>query len=204
MQLLFVFLIFSVNTFAHWQEDILNDARAVYSPRSFSTFKKKLYIVVTDNLSVSGSADHGYQEIRVEIYRGALATERLTPDALRMLICHELGHIFGGAPRKNIPYEWEGHIGDDGFSLLSAEGQADYYAGSTCFRELVRNASSKRIEKAGLDFLNLVKVFPISVNTPDPFITPDLIRDSYPSRQCRLDTIVRAARGEARPRCWYK
>ena len=138
-----------------------------------------------------------------------------------MIICHELGHLFGGAPRKNVPPEWDGPVGSDGMSLMSSEGQADYYASSACFkRMLTLEKQSPRIDLkrvgpvlknkcqaiakkngkdleaclrsalGGLDFLNLVRDFPISCEHEDKNIAPQLIRDSYPERQCRLDTII--------------
>jgi hypothetical protein len=200
-----LFIILSFQAFAGWQEEILETARKVYAPVSLKEFNKPLIIKIAENDSISGSADHGHDSLIVEINTGVLKAPRLNPDALRMLVCHELGHLFGGDPKKDAPYEWEGPTGPDGRSLLSAEGQADFFAGLECFRKLtVKKVSSSRIAKAGLDFLNLVKVFPIAINTQDLSVTPKLIRNFYPSRQCRLDTIVLAARGESRPDCWYK
>jgi hypothetical protein len=185
-------------------ERIIQDARTVYAPLAQKTFRKPLHIIVTENNSVSASADHGYEELKVEINSGLLKSPRLTADALRMVICHELGHLFGGDPKRNIPVEWDGPIGDDGMSLLSAEGQADYYAGKTCFRLITKGQINEdRISEAGLKFLTLVMDFPISISTPDQTISPVLIRDSYPGRQCRLDTIVLGGRNLPRPACWF-
>lgn len=202
--LFFFFSLLCLPAFAGWKEIIIDQARNVYSPLALENFNKPLIVTVIENDSVSGSADHTYDELIVNINTGVLKAPGLTPDVLRILVCHELGHLFGGDPKKDVPYEWDGPVGPDGFSLLSAEGQADYYS-AECFRKLTDNkVSSDRIAKAGLAFLTLVKKFPIAINTPDLSVTPELIRNSYPSRQCRLDTIVRAARGESRPLCWYK
>lgn len=202
----FVFLtLFTFSVHASWQQEIINKAHLVYNPISEQKFNKPLLINVSENPSIAASADHGYHVLKVDIYSGALSTPRLTPDSLRMLICHELGHLFGGSPNRNLPYEWDGPVGDDGMSLMSAEGQADYFAGSECFQKITESSvTPERIEKAGLSFLNLVMDFPISIDTPDLTVTPVLIRDSYPGRQCRLDTIVRAARNQSRPACWFR
>jgi hypothetical protein len=49
-------------------------------------------------------------------YRG------ITPDAYALVVCHEIGHFIGGFPYKSE------------FSWTNAEGSADYFATSKCFR----------------------------------------------------------------------
>lgn len=185
----------TLDTHAGWKEDIIQEARKAYHP---------LDITVVKNDSVAASAYYGFDGQRVEVYTGLLKSSRLTADALRMTICHEIGHLAGGVPRKNVPMDWEGPIDENGMSFLSSEGQADYYAGMECFKKITKDDSSvDRISQAGLKFLNLVYDFPISIETPDLSVTPELIRDSYPGRQCRLDTIVAGAKKLARPSCWF-
>ena len=138
-----------------------------------------------------------------------------------MIVCHELGHLFGGAPRRNVPLEWDGPIAHDGLSHLSSEGQADYYTSLVCFRKMLEVASAEspvvdykrvgpklklqagykgaelknclRAGLAGEDFLKLTFEFPVLCEKEDTSVTDRLIRDSYPGRQCRLDTIVSGA-----------
>jgi hypothetical protein len=51
-----------------------------------------------------------------ELYRNPL----ITPDSFSFVLCHELGHVLAGAPfSAKVP-------------VLSAEGQADYYAANVC------------------------------------------------------------------------
>lgn len=188
---------------------------------------------------------------------GLLVSNRTNSDSLKMALCHEAGHLFGGQPLRPAPAEWEGPLDESGLSLLSAEGQADYYATSVCFRHMVAGedhreslkgrAIPQRIIKAcdsvwgdrtsdsflcqrtalaGLDFLNLVMEFPISLNKTDDSVVSKTLNGEYPARQCRLDTLVAGAlcnvdapldfvrkdkssegcrKGiAARPACWYK
>ncbi len=59
-------------------------------------------------------------------FSGALARGKfMTKDALMYVACHEIGHHFGGLPRKS---RW-----------ASAEGQADYFAAVKCMRDLLKN-----------------------------------------------------------------
>lgn len=231
-----------------WKTKIIEDAKSIYTPVSISTFQIPILFRESDDDSVGASAEHNAESLSVVINSGLLKSQRLTPDGLRMILCHELGHLFGGAPRRNIPMEWEGPVAHDGMSFMSSEGQADYYAGLVCFRTMLQmkeagepspdmsrvgpklrekcfgNETCMRAGLAGEDFLKLVFEFPISCEKEDTSVTPVLIRDSYPGRQCRLDTIVRgnlcseekplvldfnqssvnSCSESPRPECWYR
>lgn len=170
------------------------------------------------------SADSDGKVHTVTVSKELLLNPRLTSDALRMIICHELGHIFGGAPRRSVPYEWNGPTASDGLSFLSSEGQADYYASAACFRTIIAGEDHKKVLKeskvdsvtisrcdqvwgsgsegsaicqrsitAAENFLNLYHDFHIHVGDAEVAETDKLIRDQYPSKQCRLDTFVHGA-----------
>ncbi len=238
---------------------ILEDAKIIYSAEALKEFQKPIEFKIVKNQIAAASARHDANVLGVDINSGLLESPRLTPDSLRMIICHELGHLFGGAPRKNIPPEWEGPIGPDGLSYMSSEGQADYYASTSCFKRMLDlERPFKKMEKsdlkrigpvlegkckmtagfkgqeletcyrsalAGLDFLRLAFDFPISCEEQDTNVSETLIRDTYPDRQCRLDTIINgtlcsektplsmdpsetekntcAAEYAKRPKCWF-
>ncbi|MGE3683480.1 MAG: ImmA/IrrE family metallo-endopeptidase [Bdellovibrionales bacterium] len=100
---------------------------------------QRLAIVQNGNRITQGAgADNDGTTITVSIDGGLLTSPRLTPDGFRFILCHELGHLFGGAPRRGLPAEWTGVTAADGLSVMSSEGQADFYAGAVCFRHLVR------------------------------------------------------------------
>ena len=221
-----VFLLISTASFAQsWKEQIINNAKAIYAPLSITTFNKPLYFKISESQTIGGSAHHEVDHLAIVLDKGLFQTSRLTPDGLRMLICHELGHLFGGAPRRNVPPEWDGPSAHDGLSLMTSEGQADYYASLVCFKKLLaleapdsprpdyqrvgirlkhkceieagfKNNELQMCLRAGLageDFLKLTFEFPISCEKFDDSIAPGLIRDFYPDRQCRLDTILNGA-----------
>ena len=204
-----------------WRSEIISNAKSIYEKESLKEFNLPLSFIIKDDLTAAASAEHNFDKLAIVINTGLLQSTRLTPDSFRMIICHELGHLFGGAPRKNVPPEWDGPVGPDGFSFMSSEGQADYYASSSCFKrmlelekksspidtkrigpalknkcEVIGNKKGRDLEicyrssLAGLDFLNLVFDFPISCELEDKSTAPEMIRDSYPARQCRLDTII--------------
>lgn len=58
---------------------------------------------------------------------GLLRHPKLTSDIYTAILCHEMGHHLGGAPKK----------AED--SWVSAEGQADYFATNDCLKKMLRN-----------------------------------------------------------------
>jgi hypothetical protein len=207
-----------------WQPQIVADTVRLYEPVARAQRLAFDFQIPLDQMDLVASAHNDGVTAIVRIDGGVLASPRLTPDSLRITVCHELGHIFGGATRRNVPLEWDGARAADGKSLLSAEGQADYYATLVCFRKMVegqdhRAALEGRVVPAvakakcerswgadseealvcerafvgSLDFLNFVKDFPIALEASAPEIAEEPIIDMYPSRQCRLDTLVAGA-----------
>ena len=201
---------------------IIQNAEAFYqqvAKKSGQTFSIQIH---PESSIASGEAESDGQSLQVILNGGLFHSPRLTDDALLMLICHEIGHLEGGAPRKDAPYEWEGPTASDGRLFLSSEGQADYYASAVCFRQLVNKADAAsslsevtpRLQKlcqqshsknqndyelclrsavAGKDMLQVSYNWPLSFETPDLSKSPQLIRNAYPSAQCRLDTLTAGA-----------
>lgn len=249
-----------------WQHEIMIDAIELYRPLAKEkNFRLRVNVVNHEFLAASAE-NLGGGDLRVNVGRGLLESPRLTPDVYRLILCHEIGHLLGGEPRLPLPAEWDGARSSDGGSLLSSEGQSDYYSTATCFRRLAKTgfaAQSKslptelhnvrrapapaRIQElcakawpeseversiceraalAGVGFLTLVSSFNISLEVRDTTEATKVIVNTYPSRQCRLDTMVagalcsvdlpldfsrvqdldlRCAKEEAqRPKCWYR
>lgn len=137
------------------------------------------------------------------------------------LLCHELGHFIGGEPKQHI----------SGAEWASTEGQSDFYAASVCVPNFVKshpdviseissevaqrcgpNNDCKVVLQAGWDTVRFLQRYsfrnfvPVSLGNREK-ATPVLVRDSYPSDQCRLDTFVAAAACQSGgkctpPNCW--
>ena len=148
---------------------------------------------------------------------GGLARHRFaTVDALMMVVCHEIGHHLGGAPKKVA-------ASGVGFKWASNEGQADYFAGLKCMRRILENdnnaaivadmqiddqatikcesvyksssevALCQRIAMAGKSLAKLLGDLGSSESANVNFTTPDSsvvgsTYDKHPSAQCRLDS----------------
>lgn len=161
--------------------------------------------------------------LHIQVMGGLVRDPRLTPDALVIVLCHELGHVFGGRPER---------MGSEG--MLSLEGQADYFATHTCFRRYAAFRPSRlenvpvRIQQTCANSFSTTDESAICERTlvaltvtakylderqsslhPSDIFTPsaDVVGSTllgYPSAQCRVDTYMRGALLQERPACWYK
>ncbi|KYG60445.1 hypothetical protein AZI85_13345 [Bdellovibrio bacteriovorus] len=232
--------------------------KSLYEPIAKARGEEFFLEIHWDRTTVSAQAVRNeLKKYGIGVDVGMLTSSRVSEDALALTLCHEAGHLFGGRPLRSVPAEWEGPIDESGKSLLTSEGQSDYYSTAVCFRKMVagedhraalngkeipqrvtnlcdsvwglRTSESylcQRTALAGFSFLTMVMDFPISFNTPDKTVSDTTIADSYPSRQCRLDTLFAGALCKdvlpldyerkdmqlnlcaegvsARPACWFK
>lgn len=150
----------------------------------------------------------------IDVFGGLARHPATTVDGLAAVVCHEIGHHLGGAPKRasnHLPW-------------ASGEGQSDYFAAVKCLRRVLplvpaaepaaaepaelaavsracagAHASAEaaafcvRSALAGLSFIRLFADFR---GKPAPsFLVHDLREapstdDDYPSAQCRLDTFL--------------
>lgn len=149
----------------------------------------------------------------VQMFGGLARHETITADGFALVVCHEIGHHIGGAPKKA---SWFGS------AWASNEGQADYWGNLKCMREYMEEqdnvtivadmqvdpvaaatceaqfadaneiAICKRGAMAGLSLANLFRALrqqtvKMNFDTPDRNIV-DRTNDNHPDSQCRLDT----------------
>lgn len=144
------------------------------------------------------------------IFHGALyRDQRITDDGFVMTICHELGHLLGGAPFL---------IGKE----TSAEGQADFWTSSVCAKKyftefpeeipqsnhFVREQCSAKYDnpsdqkicyRTTMAGQSLAAFLGFQFNgkiprphTPDKHVV-DITNQVHPDPQCRLDTFLAGA-----------
>jgi len=172
-----------------------------------------------DNAEVRASSTYDdNDDPKIVVYGGLARHPLMTEDGLSLILCHELGHFLGGAPKK-----FRGHSSLRSWS--SAEGQADYYAASKClkkvFRENVKNESIEsllglvnipptEITNVCIDYLcqrilaaslSVSKIYAlaasgnpdqVSLKNKDQSVTYETIT-THPNPQCRLDTYEAGA-----------
>lgn len=66
----------------------------------------------------------------VAMFGGLARHPEATPDAFAMVLCHELGHHLGGAPKYG------------GMDWASVEGQSDYFASAKCMRKVLEKVDN--------------------------------------------------------------
>jgi hypothetical protein len=161
-----------------------------------------------DDDTVNASAQQSGKTWIVNMYGGLARHPLTTDDGFALVVCHELGHHLGGAPRK-------------GTSWASNEGQADYWGAMKCLRRVLEKADNasvvskmnvdaeatkqcqatyhsendialcQRVAMAGKSLGSLLSELggtgKVSFTTPD---TSKVSRtnDNHPAGQCRLDT----------------
>ncbi len=193
---------------------IIDRAEAIYGPRATALGSELSIHRYWESPSVNAYA---YRDDKWRILMlGGMARHRdLTPDGFSLVVCHEIGHHFGGFPVK----EDKGGV--------SVEGQADYYGVLKCLRTLWARddhahiigdqevpsalydacaAAEGSIDKhlclrSGLAALSFGKVLKATasattplptVETPDASVAETTAMD-YPGIQCRLDTYIQAS-----------
>lgn len=163
--------------------------------------------------TVNAYATQSGKNWNVAMFGGLARHATITKDAMALVVCHELGHHIGGAPRK---------AGWMGSSWASNEGQADYFATLKCLRKTWNNDNNEaiarklaapklvtdkcaetykgnRVEtalcirmsmagKSVSDLFSVLSNLPATkFETPDPAVVA-ATNDNHPKAQCRLDT----------------
>jgi hypothetical protein len=152
----------------------------------------------------------------VNMYGGLARHQTITEDGFALVLCHELGHQLGGAPKvSNFLNKW-----------ASNEGQSDYFATTKCLRKTFLNDNNPALVKKmvvpktlsdacakawpnkddkaicirnGMAGVSVAGLFASLRNSPEAkFETPDTkvvtkTDDAHPAYQCRLDTYFQGA-----------
>lgn len=172
-----------------------------------------------EDATVNASAGRVGPLWMVNMYGGLARRPEISPDGFALVVCHEIGHLFGGFPfRRSILGRWSWHAN---------EGEADYFATQSCAREIWRSDLQEnakhaatvdaharqacdqvwpdqdmrnlcyRISNAGSNLAHLLAALRNKGETPT-FATPDQsqIRKTsmkHPAAQCRMDTYLQGA-----------
>ncbi|MEX0798658.1 MAG: hypothetical protein WD025_04410 [Bacteriovoracaceae bacterium] len=169
-----------------------------------------------DDGTVNASAQRFFWTWKINMYGGLARHSLVTDDAFAMVVCHEMGHHLGGAPK----------VGGFLMKWASNEGQSDYFASLKCFRRVFESDDNEKIvsemkvpelvkEKCA-DSYSLANDVALCVrsamageslakllgslrgNTNIDFATPDTkvvskTDNKHPAAQCRLDTYFQGA-----------
>lgn len=166
-----------------------------------------------DNDTVNASAQRSGKSYIVNMYGGLARHVDVSDDGFAMVICHELGHHLGGAPKNG---GWMS-------KWASNEGQSDYWGAMKCFRRVFGDddnvnlmaarevdvaatkacqesftnadevATCQRAAMAGKSLAKLLnRGQAVSFTTPDTTVVTRT-NNRHPAGQCRMDTYFHGA-----------
>lgn len=188
---------------------------AIYSPTFTAQGRTLQILALWEDGTVNASADRKPGNIsEVRMFGGLARHPKVTTDGFMMVLCHEIGHHLGGAPKKGAK-PW-----------ASNEGASDYFASLKCAREVWKDednqskvasmeipltvtqkcqkafdssfdlAICKRSAMAGKSISDTLGVLNSTGDTDfDKPTTAVVTRtfDGHPDAQCRLDTYFAGA-----------
>lgn len=197
--------------------DVITKVETIYSPIVSQEGGKLVVNRNWTDATVNAYAQRSGSNWNVAMFGGLARHETITEDGFALVVCHEIGHHIGGAPKKVSMWSnpW-----------ASNEGQADYFANLKCLRRTFLNdnnveiiskmdvpaALSDACNKAwgsaedraicirgGMAGDSVAKLFAsLRGQAPSKFDTPDArvvttTDDNHPATQCRLDTYFQGS-----------
>lgn len=195
---------------------VMDEIQAVYEPIINANGDKMVINRKWDDGTVNASAQRSGNKVILNMYGGLARHNLITRDGFAIVMCHELGHHLGGAPK----------VGSWFSKWASNEGQSDYFATLKCFRKVYgqednitfisntkvpaivakkcdamwKNATESALcqrsimaAKSTADLLaSLGRASEPQFDTPDTSVV-SRTNNAHPAAQCRLDTYFAGA-----------
>jgi hypothetical protein len=202
---------------------VIEDFTKIWKPIIKKETGKELFIAADwqdPSVNASMTRDMSNNPI-MKVSGGILRHPNINRDSFIFMLCHELGHYMGGAPKA-----FRGRT--EMRSWSSVEGQADYYAASKCLpitfakmpmdksldkhykvedvmeaKNICKNEACTRIVLAGL---SAGKLFADATNhsMPELYTRSRSVAwetmQRHPEPQCRVDTVIAGALCEIDPK----
>lgn len=189
---------------------VMDRVEKLYGPEIKARGGRLVLKRLWDNPTVNASAQRSGSDYVLNMYGGLARHETITQDGMALVVCHEMGHHIGGAPKYDGGSDW-----------ASNEGQSDYFANLKCLRRMFADegmaftgpkgedpgpkaaceksfssasdrAMCVRGSMAGMSVTSLFRVLRGQTvlprfDTPDQAVVAET-QDGHPDTQCRLDT----------------
>ena len=196
---------------------VIDTAKELYQPYADENNESLIINNKWSDSTVNANVSRFWGRVTINMYGGLARRPEVSPEAFALVLCHELGHAYGGYPylRKS--------------QKMSAEGQADYYGSADCLKQVIDVLEDEFPEYETTEFTEEIcegdavclrglhagqglgdllasmrKVGTPDYATPDPLVVKKT-QLSYPETvQCRLDTYLAGAMNWDRPKCWFK
>lgn len=170
----------------------LEDARSAIGKAAFDDAIEKVQRAYEDEVGAQGAIlkinnlwsdgtvnAQAYRRGRtwhVDAFGGLARYPGMTKNGFITVLCHELGHHLGRAPRYNLNTDW-----------AATEGQADYFATVRCMKKLGISSSAPALALATV-LADLGGERSPSRNRRD-LSRVSRTYEAHPAAQCRLDTM---------------
>ena len=220
---------------------VLDRVERIYAPIVASKGGQLVVDRLWEDPTVNAYASQSGSEFHIAMFGGLARHEAITEDGFALVACHEIGHHIGGFPKS---WDWATNEGAADYfatlkclrNVLTSDPEADPTARAACAGSFSDPAALKRCRGGSMAGFSVTKLFtdlgqtpPPSFSSPDPSVV-DVMDDSHPAAQCRLDTYFQGAlctkalseelsdadpvpgactrkqgfQSGLRPRCWYK
>lgn len=171
----------SINTITEAEfNDAIDSVEHIYAPIVSSLGGKLSIDRKWEDGTVNAYATQSGKTWSVAMFGGLARHATITKDAMALVVCHELGHHIGGAPKKGGSTSgggWWGGSSGGVSSWASNEGQADYFATLKCLRKVWVNDNNEAIVK--------------SLNAPK--MVTDICKKNYKSDKVEAALCVRTS-----------
>ncbi len=192
--------------------EVINTVEKIYKPVVAAQGKVLQINRLWTDATVNANASQSGNRYILNMYGGLARHEAITMDGFALVVCHELGHHLGGAPKGG----W-----------ASNEGQSDYFANLKCLKQVFSDAASLtftrmaagdevaergceatysapqeravcvRSAMAGKSVAYLFQILRKETvvprfDTPDPSVVTAMFSD-HPATQCRMDTYLQGS-----------
>lgn len=129
-------------TEAEFNQDIDNIEK-IYAPIIKDVYKANLKVIRKwEDGTVNAYARQIGDTWEVHMFGGLARHELVTDDGFMAVVCHEIGHHVGGAPKKAT---WWGSV------WASNEGQSDYFATTKCLRKYFEQDIQETVKRYNQD-----------------------------------------------------
>lgn len=132
-----------------------------------------------DDSTVNANVNRSFGRVLINMYGGLARRAEVTRDGFALVLCHELGHAYGGAPYLR---SW---------SELSAEGQADYHGSKDCLRKVFAQLPYKAPQEIDGTTLDLKTEY-ITQTCMKRFPLPDVNTEPTESTSTEQDICIRS------------
>lgn len=112
-----------------WNNNDVNARAFVCDPKSMPNGVSSESPIANCNKLLQTAPNVHVKTRVVEMFGGLARHPLMTPEGFLLVICHEIGHHMGGAPRYPN-------------SELSTEGQSDYFSTSKCARQILSRVNN--------------------------------------------------------------